>query len=370
MRKFIYPLLIVAATAVTIISCKKSSSDNASGTDKSGFDRKPMLTNWENNIILPAYTAYQADVTALDAAVSAYVAAPDAGKLTALQTAFKTTYKQWQATSAFDFGPALDVNLRANTNTYPLDLNQVNSNITSGTYNPGLLANLSAKGLPALDYLLFGVGADNAAILAQYTSDANAAKRKTYLTALSAELKTNATSVLNAWNGTYKTTFVNAAGIDAGSSTAILVNQLIFDYEILKNYEIGIPAGIQSLGTTYPNKVQAYYSKMSVQLALLHIKALQDIYTGKDGVGLDDYLVKVNAKSKDGQALDPLIKSLFASATSQLQGLTDPLSANIINNNTQVTTAYAELQKLVPPLKTDMTSSLAILISFGDNDGD
>lgn len=369
MRKIIYPLLIVAAASVAIVSCSKSGSNNSSGTDKSGFDRKTLLTNWENNLIIPAYTSYQADAVALDAAVTAFVGAPDAGKLTTLQTAFQTTYKQWQATSPYEFGPAADVSLRINTNTFPVDLTQINANVSSGNYNPGLIANLSAKGLPALDYLLFGVGADNTAILAQYTTDANATKRKTYLAALSAELKTNATTVLTKWNGDYKAAFVNANGIDAGSSTALAVNQLVFDYENLKNYEIGIPAGVQSMGATFPTKVQAYYSKMSAQLAVLHIKALQDFYTGKDGVGLDDYLIQVNAKSGTG-SLNDVIKAEFATSTTQLQGLTDPLSDNIINNNAKVTTAYTELQKLTASLKRDMTSALAILINFGDNDGD
>ena len=53
-----------------------------------------------------------------------------------------------------------------------------------------------------------------------------------------------------------------------------------------------------------------------------------------------------------------------------VKALSDPLSTNITTNNTAVVAAYTELQKLVVLLKTDMTSSLSILITFGDNDGD
>jgi predicted lipoprotein len=371
MRKFIYTAVIAVSAFVLIGSCSKSSGPTNNGGDKgTSFDRKAMLANMSANIIIPAYTAYQTTTVNLDAAVTAFNTAPDATKLSALQDAFKAAYKQWQATSEFDFGPAGDASFRANTNTYPTDLNQINSNISSGTYNPALLANLSAKGLPALDYLLFGTGADNNAVLVQYTSDANAAKRKTYLAALSAELKANAAKVLTAWNGTYKTTFLNATGTDVGSSTGQLVNQLVFDYEILKNYEFGIPVGIQSAGTAFPQKVQAYYSKISVQLALLHLQALLDIYTGKDGLGLDDYLVSANAKYSDGSSLNDTILKQFAAAKTKLQALTDPLSDNIKTNPAGVTAAYTELQKLTVLLKTDMTSSLGILITYGDNDGD
>lgn len=370
MKKIIYLAVVSAAAFVLVQSCGKSSVGTNKPDTGSSFDRKALLTNLSANIIIPAYTTYNTDVISLDAAVTAFNTAPDATKLIALQAAFKATYQQWQSTSAFDFGPAEQQALRVNTNTYPADVAQINANVTAGTYNPALLANLAAKGLPALDYLLFGTGADNNAILAQFTTDAKAANRKTYLAAVTTELKTNETTVLNAWNGSYKTSFLNADGTDVGSSVGQLVNQLVYDYEILKNFEIGIPAGVQSMGTTFPAKVQAYYSKTSVQLALLHLKALQDIYTGKTGIGLDDYLVSANAKYTDGTSLNDVIKAQFASATAKLQALNDPLADQIKTSPATVTAAYTELQKLTVLLKTDMTSSLGILITYGDNDGD
>jgi predicted lipoprotein len=371
MKKIIYLALVAASMFILVQSCKKSSSgtngtdDNNNNNGSSSFDRKAMLTNVSTNIILPSYTAYQAGTVTLDAAVTTFNTTPNATNLTALQNAFVATYKLWQSASEFNFGPAADANLGVNTNTYPADLNQINSNITAGSYNPQLLANLAAKGLPALDYLLFGTGADNTAILAQFTTDSKAANRKTYLAALSAELKTNMTTVLNAWNSTYKNTFVNSTGTDGSSSTSYLVNQLIYDYELLKNYEIGVPAGSQSMGTTFPTTVQAYYSKISLHLAVLHIQAVQNLYLGGSGLGLDDYLIKVGSSS-----LNDNIKAQFTTSLTKLNGLTDPLSANIISNPTSLSSTYTELQKLTVLLKTNMTSALGIAISFGDNDGD
>ncbi|QHV96862.1 imelysin family protein [Spirosoma endbachense] len=372
MRTFILATLVIAGTFVGIQSCTKSTDDQPSAN--SSFDRKAMLTNLSSNIIIPAYTAFQTTTVTLDGAVTAFNAGPDLAKLTALQAAFQAAYKQWQATSAFGFGPADQANLRVNINTYPADITQINSNISAGTYDSNLLSNLAAKGLPALDYLLFGIGADNNAILQQYTSDSKAGNRKTYLATLSAEMKNQATTVLNAWNSGYTTTFLNATGTDVGSSTGQLINQLVYDYEILKNYEIGIPAGVQSMGTPFPQKVQAYYAKLSVQLALLHIQTLQSIYLGKsaqgDGPGLDDYLTQANAKASNGSSLNDVIKNQFATAIAKLQGLSDPLSDTIKTNQASVTATYTELQKLTVLLKTDMTSSLGILITYGDNDGD
>ncbi|MCC8424301.1 imelysin family protein [Mucilaginibacter sp. UR6-11] len=369
MKKIICLALTAAVSLILIQSCSKSGAGDNNNNTGSSFDRKAMLTNISTNIIIPAYTSYQAAAVSLDAAVVTFNTTPTLANLTALQNAFTATYKQWQSTSVYDFGPAADVNLRVNTNTYPVDVNQINANVSLGTYNPQLLSNLAAKGLPALDYLLFNLGGDNAAVLALFTTDSKAANRKTYLAALSAELKTNATTVLNAWSGSYKTTFLNATGTDASSSTGYLVNQLVYDYEVLKNFEVGIPAGSQSMGVTYPTKVQAYYSKISLQLTLLHLQAIQNLYLGANGSGFDDYLVAANAKYNGG-SLNDAIKAQFTTAAAKLQTLTDPLSANITNNPTAVMAAYTELQKLTVLLKTDMTSSLGIAITFGDNDGD
>jgi hypothetical protein len=120
--------------------------------------------------------------------------------------------------------------------------------------------------------------------------------------------------------------------------------------------------------------VQAYYSKISLQLAILHLQAILNIYSGisssGDGLGLDDYLISANAKYSDGTSLNTTIKTQFASANAKLLLLTDPLSSNITSNDAAVSAAYTELQKLTVLLKTDMPSSLGILITYGDTDGD
>jgi predicted lipoprotein len=368
--RFIQLSLIVLTAVCVFQACSKSGPAPATNN---GFDRKGLLTNLSTNIIIPGYTTFQASVVSLDAAITAFNTAPDANGLTAVQAAFKDTYQKWQAVSVFDFGPASTENLRISLNTFPADVTQINGNVSSGNTNLSSLSSLPAQGLPALDYLLFGAGADNNAILTQYTTDANATNRKAYLAAVSAIIKTKATNVLNAWKSTYPATFVNASGTDVGSSLGQLTNELNEDFEVIKNYEIGIPLGVQSMGTAFPNKVQAYYSKISLQLTLLHLQAIQNVYLGKsaqgDGLGFDDYLTYVKAQYNGG-SLNTAIIAEFTAATTKLQALSDPLANQITNNAAGVTAAYTELQKQTVLLKTDMPSALGILITYGDTDGD
>jgi len=370
-KKFIYPAIIALIAVAAFQACKKSGSSPTNNS--TGFDRVGMLKNLSTNIIVPGYITFQASVTTLDSSITAFNTSPDLTKLGNLQAAFKIAYEKWQAVSTFDFGPAANENLRISVNTFPADVTQINANVSSGSYNLASLSALPAEGFPAIDYLLFGTGADNNAILVQYTTDGQAANRKAYLAAVSAIIKTKTTNVLSAWKTTYPATFLAASGTDVGSSVGQLTNELNQDFEVLKNYEIGIPAGTESMGTTFPTKVQAYYSKISLQLALLHLQAIQNIYLGQsaagNGLGFDDYLVSAKA-TYNGGSLNDAITNQFATATAKLQALSDPLANQITTNLTGVTAAYAALQLQTVLLKTDMPSALGILITYGDTDGD
>jgi uncharacterized protein len=78
-----------------------------------------------------------------------------------------------------------------------------------------------------------------------------------------------------------------------------------------------------------------------------------------------------NAKATyNGGPLSDTITAAFASDITALQAVPDPLSQTIQTNPASAQAAFAASQKLVALLKTDMPSSLGVLITYGDNDGD
>jgi uncharacterized protein len=370
-----YILLLTGILFLCIsVRCKKKPKEDPD--PEPSFDKKAMLSNIGNNIIIPNYQSLKAAVDKLDSATAAFNLNPDNANLLNLQNIFKDAYRAWQVCSVFDLGPAETEYFRINMNTFPADSVQIKTNISSGSYNLDAIANWDAKGFPALDYLLFGTGSDNNAILLTYTTDTEAAKRKQYLADLTADMKTKTNTVLNGWlpsGGNYINTFINADGTDIGSSIGQLVNQLNYDLEVLKNNKLGIPLGKQSMGTQFPEKVEAYYSGISAELLLLQIKEIENIFLGKssqgDSLGFDDYLDQLGAQY-NGASLATIIKNQFASAIAKLELLSDPLSSDIQSNTALADAAYVEVQKLVVLLKTDMSSALGVLITYVDNDGD
>jgi predicted lipoprotein len=375
MRSF--PILSILAFFVLFCisnGCAKKASDK----EKPQVDKTAMFTNIGNNIIIPNYQALKIAVDKLDSATTAFNSNPDNTNLANLQNLYTDTYRTWQKCSVFEFGPAETEYLRNNVNIFPTDTVQINSNIASapGSFDLNSIANWKAKGLPGLDYLLYGTGIDNNAILLKFTTDGQAANRKTYLAALTADMKTKVNNVLNGWlptGGNYISTFINSNGTDIGSSLGLLVNQLNYDLEVIKNFELGIPTGKQSAGVIHPEKVEAFYSGNSIELALLQLHTIENIFLGVsqqgNGPGFDDYLDQIGAQYNGGP-LSSVIKNQFSITFSKLQLVPDPLSATIQNNITVADDAFLQLQQLVILLKTDMPSAMGVLISYADTDGD
>lgn len=374
MRKQSFLILALGAVLslpIVFISCSKSGDkDTNPDNNGNGNGTDTVLVALGTNVIIPAYQQLAAGTVSLDAAATAFNAAPDAGTLTALQTAFKAAYKDWAACSEFEFGPATDQSLNTHfINSFPTDTVTIKNNISGTPYVIDGLGNYAAQGFPALDYLLFAYG--NNASLARFTTAATASGARQYLAALTASLKQKAAAVVTAWSpggGNYLSTFENAKGVDAGSALSLLVNAYVMDFDVtLQNYKVGIPIGIYGPSTLpkSPAKVEGYFSGLSDQLLAAQVLAYQHIYLG----GLTAKVAATSAQSNGG-TLDNAIRNQISTLLAKMQALPEPLSSGIQNNDPAINSAYTEIRKLTVLLKVDMCSALGIRISFQDDDGD
>jgi predicted lipoprotein len=341
------------------------------------FDRGPMLNNIGNNIIIPAYENMLASSEALSTAATSFTTTPDAASLNTLREIFFNTYKAWQYCAPYEFGPAEAIYLRSSVNTYPTNKSEINSNIGSGTYDFNSISSVDAKGLPALDYLLYGLAETDEAILAFYTTDSNASKYKQYILDLVADINARVSTVYEGWietGGNYISAFVSKTGNDVGSSSGILVNSMNQYYERdLRDLKIGYPVGIRSLGVPLPNYCEALYSKNSIALANESLIAMQNLFLGfsdENGIGFDDYLVAVGAQYNN-KTLAEAIDEQFTTTINKVTLIPEPFSQTVENAGVETDdAAYVELQKLAVLLKAEMPSKLGILITYQDNDGD
>ncbi len=366
------------------------SSDSSDGPEPGGgtggmdddevpmtFERGAMLANWADNIIIPAYTSFSSELADLDSAFETFSADRTVENLASLRDAWLLAYSAWQQVSLFETGPAEAIGYRLNMNTYPTDVVLLESFVSSGTYDLSLPSNRDVKGFPALDYLLNGLGSDDAAVVALFDSDANATNRLTYMNDILDDMTTLTNGVLQEWQGSFRDTFVSSDGSSATASTDRFVNDFIFYYEkFLRAGKMGIPLGVFS-GTPEPNTIEAFYrADISKTLFLTGLTTVQDFFNGQHfnstgtGESLASYLQSLN-ELKNGVALDEVINDQFNLAREMVNSL-DTFRNEIENNNppTDMLMAYDEVQRAVPLLKVDMVSALSISIDFVDADGD
>lgn len=360
-------LILVGAFVILFVSCKKKNEETP---EKAEYNRKELLANFGDNIILPRYNSLSIAVTDLNLAYQTFNSLQDSANLVELRNNFIEVYTKWQGCSAFEFGPAENNGLKTFVNTFPTDSTKINNNIINGGYNLNTASNIDATGLPALDYLLF----KNESISATLTFFNNSSQSLVYVGDIITQLSTLTNQVLADWQNSYLGTFKNADGTDAGSSMSKVINTLNFDFEsFIRDGKVGIPLGVRSLGTPLPEKTESYYGKQSLVLLTESINKLQDYFNGNGEItgtnGIDDYLNHLEAMH-GSDLLSTKINNQFAAIKSKINQFSGPISQEVITNQAQVQELYDELQKMIVLLKVDVSSALSILITYQDNDGD
>jgi predicted lipoprotein len=341
-----------------------------------------MLMHWADNIIIPSYDNFKAKFDIMLSESEEFTTSPTTESLTAFRSAWVDAYAQWQQVESCELGPGGRYTIRNFFNIYPADVAGIEANILDPLANMEVPNSYPRQGFPALDYLINGVASDDAGIIEYYTVGDDAPERIAYMTRVVERMNTLITNVITEWKGSYRDTFISSTGLDIGSSTGIVVNAYILNYErYIRSGKIGIPAGIVSAtvsGPVYPDKVEAYFKKDISNLLATNAKYAAvgffnglDVTTGAEGPSFKSYLDALGAKdSSTGTMLSDIINEQFAVIDLKLYQLGPNFSEEVQNNNQAMKDLYTEMQKAVRLLKVDMSSAMSVTITYTDNDGD
>ena len=368
-------IVSVVVLALIIAACSSSDGEGDNKADDN-FDRQTMLINWADNIIIPVFQDLNTKLENLATAKDGFVATPNQTNLDVFRTGWLNAYKVWQYPQMFNIVKAEAINYGFQMNVYPTTVADIEANIANGTYDLTHANNNDAVGFPALDYLLYGVASGDVAILNVYTTNANAAGYKTYVSDLVNQMKSQTQTVLNDWTSGYRDIFVNSATNTPTSSTNKLTNDFIYYYEKgLRANKIGIPAGNFST-SPLSDKVEAYYNQeVSKILALEAVNAVQNFFNGKAynstsiANSFKTYLDYLNI-AKGGEDLSTLINDQLNLARTKVQALDANFTNQINTDNSKMTLAFDELQKAVVLFKVDMVQAMNISVDYVDADGD
>lgn len=365
-----FTILLTIFISVSIASCDPNIDNNNSTT----FDRSELLNNYSDNIVIPAYEEYVASTNNLLSVINEFALSPDDNnKLLICIEQLKIVSLKWQLASLFDFGPASDYALLEFTNSYPTSTDDIESSIGDESWIAGQASNIDNVGLPALDYLLNEEGAMD-------KLNANP-ERIEHLVRQAEFLNEQGELVLETWQSSYNSNFVSMSGTEMGSSIGAMLNAFNRVYEAnIRKQKLGLPSGVSTFsGNPLPSHVEAKYANYwSIDLLYEAMLSIEKMYLGNatssnplnhEGVGFDDYLISLGDEDF-GLGLHNDIVAQIQSSKEAVMSLNDPLSEFVLTNQEACVSVYTELQALVVLFKVDMMSSLGILITYQDNDGD
>jgi len=367
-------LVLVFFVSLLLVRCGGSDDDSSNNGEVKpvAYDRGKMLVHWADKIIIPAHNAFKLTLTDLDTSTKTFVASPDQSNLDDLRSKWLLSYKSWQHIEMFDIGKSEEIYFKSKMNVYPIDKTWLDNNIEKGTYDLENANNYSSQGFPAIDYMLYGIGADDTAILNKYTANNSFTN---YLTDLVNKMVSTTDLVINDWTN-YRATFVGSTDNTASSSVNKLTNDFIYYYEKgLRANKVGIPAGVFS-GAPLKGNVEAFYKKdVSKDLLLEAMDASIKFFNGtsydgiSSGPSLKSYLTHLNS-TKGGATLSSLVATKLETAKSQINSLSNDFVIQIETDNNKMLTAYDAIQAVVVLLKVDMLQAFNINVDYTDADGD
>ena len=375
-KKLLISINLVVALLLLDACGKNDTVENTPDDLYTSFDRKGMLTNQADNLIIPSFNHFLELTATLQASADNYTNSPTETSLEELQNEWKNTYLILKQCELFQFGAVDNGFYWSKLDFWPVREVSVNDFINENElFDSEILATKGStlKGMPVIEYLIFDNNTGNSKILNDFTIDEIASKRKSYLKGLCANLKGEAEKILAEWQVNYRFTYMNNDAQGISGSINLTVNNMIQTINYIKDMKVGKPFGKKD-GILYPEEVEAFYSNQSIAAITNNLNGFENLFLGKsgsgnDGLGYDDFLNHLGAKSGDGMLSDG-IKGQITDCRNKLADIEMPLQEAIVEQPEKVEAAYLSLKKLLILTQVDMVNNLGVTLTFTDNDGD
>jgi predicted lipoprotein len=354
----------LVSTVLVLVSCVVPLGDGK---------RRIVARELTSEIIVPTYDEVVDRAAELTAAAHGLAAAPAQGTLDTLQDAWRAARVPWKQTDSFRFGPIAMQSLGVAIDQVPIDPVAIDTQLAgTATIDAAFVANLGAnkKGFHAIEYLAFG--ADDAAVLAGLTTDALAARRMAYLVACADDLAANAVTLRDAWvDYSAQIADPGADNMDfptVKASIDALVNEIVFQAEVVADARLGKPSGTSSGGAPQPELQESAPSDHSIEDMRNSVIGIRNIYygtrTGDPGKGIGGLVAAANP------ATDRDVRAGIEASIAAIAAIPTPYTQALLDQRPEVAAAYAQVQDLQHLLATEVISTLGATLKFNDNDGD
>jgi predicted lipoprotein len=326
--------------------------------------RRDVLVHLADEVFVPAHARLQIEAAALADATALRCQTGDGGHSTAAMLAWQSTRAEWSVTAAFAFGPVVEQMQAAALDFWPARTDTIEAQIAGApavidaAWIDGLGA--SAKGMPALEYLLFDQLPANT-------------PRCAYATALAADIARRCDELATGWEAhADDLRTAGATGSAYASEQAaldVVVNATIENlYRMVKD-KLDRPLGNLTGGAPDPLILESRFSATTRDDLEANLRGFAMVYLGADGEpgGEPGLGALVSARDPD---LDQRILAQHLVARDALAAIPLPFAAALVDHRDDVQRARDEIDALRRLIKLDVASLLGVTLSLSDNDGD
>ncbi|MEM9337095.1 MAG: imelysin family protein [Bacteroidota bacterium] len=341
------------------------------GRRQAAFSRKDFLSNYANQIIRPSANVFAQKASQLKQAVAQLKEEKSVDHLQRARIAWDETYRAWTEVSMFNFGPGGSERRRRTlleeVGTWPINIKGIENKIKNPDHDFND-SKRNTRGLLTAAYLLFSPQTEGTWI------DESGDEKISYLEKTVNHLNEHIQNFNSAWQGDYANEFIAADGTDVKSSTTQLFNELVRNFEVIRDTKLGIPMGlIAGQSSPQPELAESPFSEQSLDYLLLNYQIVIKRWRGTnadgtDGPGWEEYLLSTTG----GESLVKEINAQFAQIATIIEQIPKEKSLKTLalENNPELVALHRALQKLTRFLKGDSSSLLGLAITFSSGDGD
>jgi uncharacterized protein len=388
-------LLVVAAGGLS--ACGDDGAGTPDGMEVS-FDRRGMLTDLADKVLVPTYRGFEAETVALSTAIDTWcgalgTAGADAAREDARE-AWREAMTVWQRAEMMQIGPLVmnDGALRDRIYSWPVvSTCAVDQDIDLYRQDPGaydISARLvNRRGLDALEHVLFAPSLDHTCPPQTAPPDWNGlpeadrrAARCGFGQAAAADLDAAAIELVAAWDGGYREQFVTAgAGSTVFASAHAAINEvsdaMFYLDGMLKDMKLAEPAGITTNSCAVVQEpclaeLESRASGFSREQIIANLEGFQMLFTGDGPTGpggksFDDFLRAVGAAD-----LATMMEADIAAALAAAEAIPAPLEQALSSDYQSVVDAHAAVKAITDQLKSQFLTVLSLGIPGDVSDND
>lgn len=356
------------------LSCETLTSQEveSSALANTQLPRSEILKALAVKVMQPAYLQLHERMEKLQAQTAEYCTTPNVQTLHSLRKAWLQADATWQHTSAFRFGPAM--NLEQEMKFWPVRARMIQSEmkrLQQGQSKSMTFVGVPAKGLGTVEFLLHPPEGNG--------TEANqlAAETCPWLKEVVNELVLLSGTIQEAWNTPESRMSQEFA--DLGTSGAMwptahkalseLVNRMIQTVQHIEYRKVGKPL-MGNGREPWPKNLEAHRSGESLELIKAELQSFEALWRGhwtQQSPAVHSMHAMIQ---QTNAALAQRVTRQLRQVQLKIQAVPSPLTTALTQHKEHVTELHQSLKVLLVMLKVDMAGHLGVIVDFGDNDSD